>query len=103
MTTIFKRQLSKKRTFVNVKSKIKSTDETITAIAEKLNHKLSLGIDLTNIPFNHTKEMFDILLFIFGKSIRTQNDNLLIRHYLYNFPGLIKTLNLKKIFQIQKK
>ena len=98
MTTIFKRQLSKKRTFVNVKSKRKSTDETITAIAEKLNHKLSLGIDLTNIPFNHTKEMFDILLFIFGKSIRTQNDNLLIRHYLYNFPGLIKTLNLKKNF-----
>ena len=98
MTTIYQRRLSKKRTFVNVKSKRKSTDEIITSLAEKLNLKLSLGINLTDIPFNHTNEMFNILLFIFKKSIRTQNDNLIIRHYLYNFPGLIKTLNLKKNF-----
>jgi len=98
MTTIYQRRLSKKRTFVNVKSKRKSTDEIISSLAEKLNLKLSLGINLTDIPFNHTNEMFNILLFIFKKSIRTQNDNLIIRHYLYNFPGLIKTLNLKKNF-----
>ena len=98
MTTLPKRKLSKNRTLVSVKSKRKSTDEQIAALAEKINRKLSLGITLTNIPFDHTKEIFNLLLFIFGKSIRTQNDNLIIRHYLYNFPGLIKTLNLKSNF-----
>ena len=96
--TSFQRQLTKKRTLVNVKTKRRSVDDLIGAISEKLNHKLNLGINLTNIPFIQTKEMFDILLFIFGKAIRSQNDNLIIRHYLYNFPGLITTLNLKKSF-----
>ncbi len=88
----------KKKTLINIKVKRKSKDELITATAERLNRKIELGINLINIPFIETREIFDMLIYIFKKPIRTQNDNLIIRHYLSNFPGLISTLNLKKNF-----
>ena len=93
-----KKPLLRKKTLINVKVKRKSKDEIVNAIADKLNHKMELGINLINIPFNNTSEMFNILKYIFSKAIRTQNENLIIRHYLSNFPGLISTLNLKKNF-----
>ena len=88
----------KKKTLINIKVKRKSKDELILATAENLTRKIELGINLINIPFIETKEIFDMLIYIFKKPIRTQNDNLILRHYLCNFPGLISTLNLKKNF-----
>ncbi len=95
-----KKPLLRKKTLINVKVKRKSKDEKVNVIIDKLNHKMELGINLIVIRFNDASEMFNILKDIFSKAIRTQNENLIIRRYLSNFPGLISTLN--KIFQIHK-
>ena len=68
-----KKPLLRKKTLINVKVKRKSKDEIVNAIADKLNHKMELGINLINITFNNKSEMFNILKYIFSKSIITQN------------------------------
>ena len=95
---IVRRKSIKKKTIINVKQKRKSMDEIIINFAEKLNKKLYQGNSMNEISFNPTKELRDLILFILKKSIRNQNDILIIRYYLTNFPGFITTLNISEDF-----
>ena len=95
---IVRRKSIKKKTIINVKQKRKSMDEIIINFAEKLNKKLYQGNSMNEISFNPTKELRDLILFILKKSIRNQNDILIIRYYLTNFPGFISTLNISEDF-----
>ena len=93
-----RRKSIKKKTIINVKQKRKSTDETVSAFAENLYKKLLLGISLNEIPFQNSKDMRDLILYILEKPLRNQNDILVIRFFLTNFPGFIQTLNISKNF-----
>ena len=95
---IVRRKSIKKKTIINVKQKRKSMDEIIINFAEKLNKKLYQGNSMNEISFNPTKELRDLILFILKKSMRNQNDILIIRYYLTNFPGFISTLNISEDF-----
>ena len=89
--------LKKKKTIINNKTATQK-DTEITSIAYKISQLLNNGYLLQDIPFELTQHMFRILLYIFQKSVRNQNDILIIRHYLTTFPNFIQTLNLKKNF-----
>lgn len=89
--------LKKKKTIINNKTATQKDNE-ITSIAYKISQLLNNGYLLQDIPFELTQHMFRILLYIFQKSVRNQNDILIIRHYLTTFPNFIQTLNLKKNF-----
>ena len=93
-----RRKSIKRKTIINVKQKRKSTDETVSAFAENLYKKLLLGISLNEIPFQNSKDMRDLILYILEKPLRNQNDILVIRFFLTNFPGFIQTLNISKNF-----
>ncbi len=96
---IFGRRKSvKKKTIINVKQKRKSTDETVSHFADGLYKKINAGVLMNEIPFQDTKDLRDLLLFILEKPLRNQNDMIVIRYYLTNFPGFISTLNLAENF-----
>ena len=89
--------LKKKKTIINNKTATQK-DTEITAIAYKISQLLNNGHSLSDIPFEMTQHMFRLLLYIFQKNVRNQNDITIIRHYLTTFPNFIKTLNLRKSF-----
>ena len=95
---VFRRKSIKKKTLINVKQKRKSMDEEVIALSENLNKKLYQGHSMNEISFNPSKELRDLVLFVLKKSIRNQNDILIIRYYLTNFPGFITTLNISEDF-----
>jgi CRP-like cAMP-binding protein len=95
---VFRRKSIKKKTIINVKQKRRSMDEEVIALSENLNKKLYQGHSMNEITFNPSKELRDLVLFVLKKPIRNQNDILIIRYYLTNFPGFITTLNISEDF-----
>ena len=93
-----RRKSVKKKTIINVKQKRKSTDETVSHFADNLYKKLNAGVSMNEIPFQDTKELRDLLLFILEKPLRNQNDIIVIRYFLTNFPGFISALNIAENF-----
>ena len=75
----------------------KLLEEEISEMAKYIKLKLSFGIDIFNIQLpDSTIELKKIILYIFNKLQRSQNDIIILRQYLISFPEFIDTLKLRE-------
>lgn len=89
-----KKTLIKKKTYVNA-IPLNKKDIEINTLGVYIEQKVSYGLAYNEISLPDQINLFELILYILNKAIRTHNDLICLRYFLSSFPKLKKSFDGK--------